>query len=74
MGLGLLLPEYENLGPELQCLLKVKEDLLSLVLIFQDAKNNVLNWLKSKLFHFLLNTMISLTTSTASIQAIYLAC
>ena len=29
MGLGLLLPEYENLGPELQCLLKVKEDLLS---------------------------------------------
>ena len=29
-----------HLGPELQCLLRVKED-LSLVLIFQDAKNNV---------------------------------
>ena len=27
MGFGLLLPEYEDLGPELQCLLKVKEDL-----------------------------------------------
>ena len=27
-------------GPELQCLLRVKED-LSYVLIFQDAKNNV---------------------------------
>ena len=27
-------------GPELQCLLRVKED-LSKVLIFQDAKNNV---------------------------------
>ena len=52
MGFGLLLPEYEDLGPELQCLLKVKEDLLSYVLIFQDAKNDVLNWLKSKLFHF----------------------
>ena len=51
MGFGLLLPEYEDLGPELQCLLKVKEDLLSL-LIFQDAKIDVLNWLKSKLFHF----------------------
>ena len=25
---------------------------LKLVLIFQDAKNDVLNWLKSKLFHF----------------------
>ena len=30
------------LGPELQCLLKVKED-LCLVFIFQDAKNNVSN-------------------------------
>ena len=29
MGLGLLLPEYEDLGPELHCLLKVKADLLS---------------------------------------------
>ena len=29
MGLGLLLPEYEDLGPELHCLLKVKDDLLS---------------------------------------------
>ena len=29
MGLGLLLPEYEDLGPELHCLLKFKEDLLS---------------------------------------------
>ena len=36
-----------GLGPELQYLLKVKED-LSLVLIFQDAKSNVLNGLKSK--------------------------
>ena len=27
--LGLLLPEYEDLGPELHCLLKAKEDLLS---------------------------------------------
>ena len=37
-----------NEGPELQCLLKAKED-LSKVLIFQDAKNNVLNLLlKSK--------------------------
>ena len=35
------------LGPELQCLLRVKED-LSKVLIFQDAKNNFYNWLKSK--------------------------
>ena len=32
----------DELGPELQCLLKVKED-LSLVLIFQDVKNNVSN-------------------------------
>ena len=31
---------YKHQGPELQCLLKVKED-LSIVLIFQDAKNNV---------------------------------
>ena len=29
VGVGLLLPEYEDLGPELHCLLKVKEDLLS---------------------------------------------
>ena len=29
MRLGLLLPEYEDLGPELHCLLKVKGDLLS---------------------------------------------
>ena len=42
VGFGLLLPEYGDLGPELQCLLKVKEDLLGL-LIFQDAKNDVLN-------------------------------
>ena len=33
------------LGPELQCRLKGKE-VLSLVLIFQDAKINVSNWLK----------------------------
>ena len=37
----------DYLGPELQYILKVKED-LSLVLIFQDAQNNVSNWLKSK--------------------------
>ena len=29
MRLGLLLPEHEDLGPELHCLLKVKEDLQS---------------------------------------------
>ena len=29
MGLGLLLPEYKDLGPELHCLLKIEEDLLS---------------------------------------------
>ena len=52
MELRLLLPEYEDIGPELHCLLKVKENLLSQVLIFQDAKNNVLNLLKSKKFHF----------------------
>ena len=40
-----------DLGPELQCLLRVKED-LSLVLIFQDAKNNVLNSLKSNSLNF----------------------
>ena len=34
--------EFSALGPELQCLLKVRED-LSLVLGFQDAKNNVSN-------------------------------
>ena len=33
---------YIDLGPELQCLLKVKGD-LSKVLIFQDEKNNVSN-------------------------------
>ena len=31
-----------TMGPELQCLLKVKED-LSKVLVYQDAKNKVLN-------------------------------
>ena len=44
-GLGLLLLGYEDLGPKLHCLLKVKEDLLSYlltkVLIYQDAKNKV---------------------------------
>ena len=33
---------YFDLGPEFQCLLKVKEELNS-VLIFQNAKNNVSN-------------------------------
>ena len=33
---------FPDQGPELQCLLRVKE-YLSEVLIFQDAKNNVLN-------------------------------
>ena len=33
---------YKSLGPELQYLPKVKED-LSYALIFQDAKNNVSN-------------------------------
>ena len=37
----------EALAPEIQCLLKVKE-VLSKGLIFQDAKNNVSNPLKSK--------------------------
>ena len=31
MGLGLLLPEYEDMGPELHCLLKVKEASLSYI-------------------------------------------
>ena len=34
------LTDYIDLGPELQCPLKVKED-LSEVWIFQDAKNNI---------------------------------
>ena len=37
----------QDLGPELQCLLRVKED-FSKVLIFQDAKNNVYNSTNSK--------------------------
>ena len=36
-----------ELGPKLQCLLKVKDD-SRLVLILLDAKNNVSNLLKSK--------------------------
>ena len=43
----IVLLQHRFQDPELQCLLKVKED-LSKVLIFQDAKNNVSNELKSK--------------------------
>ena len=39
------------MGPELQCLLKVKED-FSQVLIFQDAKNNVSSWQNENMFIF----------------------
>ena len=41
-SLAIILLRNKELGPELQSLLKVKED-LSKVLIFQDAKNNVSN-------------------------------
>ena len=61
------------LGPELQGLLRFKED-LSKVLIFQDAKKPRLKLIKIKIvLIFLKITMISLTTNTTSIQAIYFA-
>ena len=61
---------YFDLGPEFQCLLKVKEELNS-VLIFQNAKNNVSNWLKIKIVSFFsVDHNHFLTTNTASIQAI----
>ena len=41
-----------DLGPELQCLLKVKED-VSYVFIFQDAKNNFQTDLKIKIVSFI---------------------
>ena len=49
MGKSVIILKFKELkrvqGPELQCLLKVKDD-LSLVLIFQNAKNNVSNSLQ----------------------------
>ena len=53
-------PSFVFLCPKLQCLLKVKEDLLSYVLIFRMLVS-----------FFLYITMISLTIRTASIKAIY---
>ena len=41
-------PGKENQGSKLQCLLKVKED-LRYVLIFYDAKNNVLSLLNQNI-------------------------
>ena len=45
--------KQDNLGLELQCILKVKE-YLSLVLNFQDAKNNVSKLIKTKIVSFFL--------------------
>ena len=43
--------KQDNLGQELQCTSKVKED-LSKVLNFQDAKNNVFKLIKIKIVFF----------------------
>ena len=43
--------KQDNLGLELQCILKVKE-YLSEVLNFQDAKNNVSKLIKTKIVSF----------------------
>ena len=43
--------KQDNLGQELQCTIKVKED-FSKVLNFQDAKNNVFKLIKIKIFFF----------------------
>ena len=43
--------KQDNLGQELQCTNKVKED-LSKVLNFQDAKNNVFKLIKIKIISF----------------------
>ena len=43
--------KQENLGQELQCTIKVKED-LSKVLNFQDAKNDVFKLIKIKKVSF----------------------
>ena len=45
--------KQDNLGLELQCILKVKE-YLSKVLNFQDAKNNVSKLIKTKIVSFFL--------------------
>ena len=45
--------KQDNLGQELQCTIKVKED-LSKVFNFQDAKNNVFKLMKIKKFLFFL--------------------
>ena len=45
--------KQDNLGQELQCTIKVKED-LSKVLNFQDAKNNVFKLIKIKIVSFFL--------------------
>ena len=63
--------QQDNLGQEIQCTIKVKED-LSKVLNFQDAKNNVFKLIKIEIVSFFLKiTMISLTTRNASVLAIY---
>ena len=43
--------KQDNLGQELQCTIKVKED-FSKVLNFQDAKNNVFKLIKIKIVSF----------------------
>ena len=44
--------KQDNLGLELQCILKVKEYLSLKVLNFQDAKNNVFKLIKIKIVSF----------------------
>ena len=46
-----LIKKQDNLGQELQCTIKVKED-FSKVLNFQDAKNNVFKLIKIKVVSF----------------------
>ena len=59
------------LGPELQCLLRVKKDLS---IDFSGCEKLRLKLIKIKIVSiFLKITMISLTTNTTSIRAIYLA-
>ena len=46
--------KQDNLGQELQCTIKVKED-LSKVLNFHDAKNNVFKLIKIKIVSFFID-------------------
>ena len=46
--------KQDNLGLDLQCMLKVKEYLISYVLNFQDAKDNVSKLIKTKIVSFFL--------------------